>query len=76
MHKTRQELEKDALALPKQERALLIERLLASLDIGQDEDVEEIWLAEAERRYQEYRAGKLSGRPAAMVFENAPKRLK
>ena len=76
MPKTHEDLEKDALSLPKPERALLIEHLLASLDTGEDEEVEELWLTEAEGRYQQYRLGKLAGRPAAAVFEDAPKRLK
>jgi putative addiction module component (TIGR02574 family) len=74
MPKTREELEKDDLTLPRPERARLIEKLLASLDTGQDEDVEELWLAEAERRYQEYRSGALDGKPAGAVFENVMKR--
>ncbi|MCX6640273.1 MAG: addiction module protein [bacterium] len=76
MSKTLKELEEDALSLPIPERAQLIERLLPTLNIGQDEDVEENWLAEAERRYQEYRSGKVNGKPADQVFENAYGSLK
>ena len=75
MPKTREELEKDALTLPQPERARLIERLLASLDTSQDEDVEELWIAEAERRYQQYRLGAIKGKPAGAVFENAVKQM-
>jgi putative addiction module component (TIGR02574 family) len=59
------------MELSVQERALLVERLLATLDTGEDADVEELWLQEAEKRYAEYRAGKIASRPAERVMEEA-----
>jgi hypothetical protein len=41
----------DAIELSRQERAILAEHLLATLDPGDDVDAEELWLREAERRY-------------------------
>jgi putative addiction module component (TIGR02574 family) len=70
------EVENDAMELSRRERALLVERLLVTLDSGEDVDVEELWLKEAERRYQEYRAGGIASKPAEQVFEDANKRLK
>ena len=70
------EVESDAMQLPPRERALLIERLLSTLDPGEDVDAEELWLKEAERRYQQYRAGGMASKPAEQVFEDANKRLK
>ena len=70
------DIEKDALALPLRERARLVERLLATLDQGEDDDVEETWIEEAERRYREYRAGRIGAKPADQVFEQAKKRIK
>lgn len=64
------------MELPLQERALSIERLLATLDLDQDIDVEGQWLREAERRYQEYRAGRIPSNPANQAFEEAAKRLR
>ena len=69
------EVERDAMELPPQERAILVERLLATLDAGEDTDVEELWLQEAEKRYAEYRAGKIASRPAEQVIEEARQRL-
>jgi putative addiction module component (TIGR02574 family) len=43
-------LEKEALALPVEERARLAELLLESLDSLSEEDAEKLWLDEAERR--------------------------
>ena len=69
------EIESEAIQLSRQERALLVERLLTTLDLGEDVDAEELWLQEAERRYQEYRAGLIASKPAEQVFEDAKKRL-
>ena len=69
------EIVSEAIQLPRQERALLVERLLTTLDLGEDVDAEELWLQEAERRYQEYRAGRIASKPAAQVLEDAKKRL-
>ncbi len=70
------EVESDAMLLSPRERALLVEHLLAPLDPGEDVEAEEFWLQEAERRYQEYRAGVIASKPAEQVFEDANKRFK
>jgi putative addiction module component (TIGR02574 family) len=51
-------IEAEALQLPATERARLIERLIASLDV--DPEVEEAWAAEVERRNSEVESGKVS----------------
>jgi len=51
-------VEAAALQLPAPERARLVERLIASLDI--DPDVERAWTAEVERRNAEIEAGAVS----------------
>ncbi len=76
MRKTLDEIEKEVMSLSTQDRAILAEHLLASLDQREDVDTEELWLMEAERRYQDYRAGKITARPAHEVFESAVNRLK
>ena len=43
-------IEEKALALPVQERAKLIERLLESLDTLPEQEAETLWLDAAERR--------------------------
>lgn len=52
-------LENEALALPVQERAKLIERLLDSLDSLPAQDAEAIWLDVAQRRAREIDEGKV-----------------
>ncbi|MEX0600589.1 MAG: addiction module protein [Rhodothermales bacterium] len=49
------QLEAEILKLPREIRARLAERLLSSLEDGSE--IEEAWVAEAERRYQRYLEG-------------------
>ena len=51
-------LEAEALQLSAAERARLIERLIASLDV--DPEVEDAWAAEVERRNAEIESGAVS----------------
>ena len=51
-------LEAEALQLSAAERARLVERLIASLDI--DPEAEEAWAAEVERRNAEIESGAIS----------------
>ena len=51
-------LEAEALQLPAADRARLVERLIASLDI--DPAIEEAWAAEVERRNAEIESGAVS----------------
>jgi len=55
MSSTVEALEAEALQLSAAERARLVERLIASLDI--DPEIEEAWAAEVERRNAEIESG-------------------
>ena len=68
-------IEDQARDLPPKERARLALKLIESLDPGEDEDVEELWLDEAERRLADYDAGKTTARPADEVFAEIEKKL-
>jgi hypothetical protein len=50
-------IEDQAAQLPQRERARLALRLIESLEPGPDENVEELWLDEAERRLKKYDEG-------------------
>lgn len=71
-----EKLEHEALSLSRQERAFLADRLLSSLDGDVLTDVDVAWVAEAERRYQEYKEGKRQGIAAQDVFAEADRMLK
>jgi putative addiction module component (TIGR02574 family) len=75
MGKKLSEVERYAMGLSPQERAVLVEHLLATLDPGDDVDAEAQWVQEAERRYEDYRAGRISSQPAGQAFEDARRRL-
>ena len=66
MESSKTVLEK-ALRLKPQERFIVIDGLLLSLD-EPDKKVDEIWAIEAEKRLAAYRSGKLKGVPFEKVF--------
>ena len=62
--------------LPDQERARLALRLLESLEPGSDEDVDQLWLDEAERRLEHYDAGATKALDAEEVIAEIERQLK
>ncbi len=71
MTKAAQKVESEALNLDIHARAKLAGKLLMSLDEPSVSEVERLWLDEAERRLEAYRAGKVQGVPANEVFQRA-----
>lgn len=57
-----------ALALSQQDRAEVLERLLASFQIPPDPGIDQLWAKEAEDRLDAYDRGELSAVPAEEVF--------
>jgi hypothetical protein len=66
-----QECEAQVMSLPINERAILADHLITSLDLLNDSENERLWIDEAERRYQEYKNGNISARSAANVLRDA-----
>ena len=64
-------VEAQALKLGLAERARLAESLILSLDAPPDEENLRLWVAEAERRLRDIRAGGASEAPADQVFQRA-----
>ena len=64
------DVEKEALRLPAEDRARLAVRLLSSLEgtAESPEEIEKLWIAEADRRFQELRDGVVQGISARDVF--------
>lgn len=60
---------KQALALPPQERAELVDRLLATFQSPPDPNLDALWAREAEDRLDAYERGELKTIPAAEVFD-------
>ncbi|MBI1955424.1 MAG: addiction module protein [Acidobacteria bacterium] len=70
-----EEIAADAMKLPLRDRVRLAQRLVSSLDDQMETDVETLWAAEAERRLQELRTGKVQGIEAAESFRKAHEAL-
>ena len=70
------ECETIALKLAAAERAVLAQHLITSLDTLDNAENEHLWLEEADRRYQAYKQGKISARPAEEAIRDARARIK
>jgi putative addiction module component (TIGR02574 family) len=64
----------DALSLPVEERALLADSLLRSLNMP-DAGIDAKWTEVAKRRFQDLRSGKVKPVPGEVVFDRALKRF-
>lgn len=71
---TTQELFEQAESLPVEDRAMLVDSLLRTLN-QPDPAIDREWAAVAEKRLQELRDGKVEPIPAEDVFAEARKRL-
>jgi putative addiction module component (TIGR02574 family) len=70
------EVLKHALSLDVHDRAALAERLLASLEELSEEEAERLWAEEAQRRLEEYRAGRAKAVRAEEVHQKAERLLR
>ncbi len=57
------QLAAEALALPSEERALLADRLVESLDAADANRLDQLWTAEAKRRRNDVRKGSVETIP-------------
>jgi hypothetical protein len=57
------QLAEEALALPSEQRALLADRLVESLDAAEANRMDRIWATEAKRRRDEVRRGEVETIP-------------
>lgn len=66
-----QKIEDEALHLPKEERAQLIQRLVLSLESPSEEELKSDWLFEARRRAEELDNGSVQAVPGDDVMRKA-----
>lgn len=66
-----QRIENEALHLPKEERAQLIQRLVLSLESPSEEELRSDWLFEARRRAEELDNGSVEAVPGDVVMKKA-----
>lgn len=59
----------EALSLPADARLGLVDRLLSSLNLPTQSDIDRLWAEEAERRIADIQSGKAALIPGEEVFE-------
>lgn len=70
------EIEQSALKLDEKHRAELAKRLLISLEESIDEDIEQAWIDEINRRKAQIESGEVESIPGEEVLEKARNLLK
>lgn len=58
----------EAMQLPPASRALLAERMVESLDVGERDEIQRVWAAEAIRRRDDLRSGRVQPVPGEEVL--------
>lgn len=67
-------IEKEAMKLPLVERALLVDRLLQTLDADMDSSIK-AWTEVTEKRLEKFRSGKMEALDGQAVIESLRKEL-
>lgn len=70
------EIEQSALKLDERHRAELAKRLLISLEESIDQDIEQAWIDEINRRKAQIESGEVESIPGEEVLEKARNLLK
>ncbi|WP_367279004.1 addiction module protein [Methanospirillum sp.] len=63
-------IEQEVLSLPAQERIELIDRLIESLNLPGDPEIDRLWVEKAEQRFLELETGSVTLIPGNQVFSN------
>ena len=71
-----EDIERKARSLPLKEKAALARVLIEELDPSIDTDTEQLWVDEAQRRYDAYLKGELEALPGDDVMARARDRIK
>ncbi len=66
----------EVLKLSSKDRAFLAKCLIESLDQAEEQELEQLWLDEAERRLAAYQKGAIAARSASEVFAQAYEKIK
>ena len=68
MTELNEKLLQEALSLPSHLRTKLIDKLIGSLNIPIQKEIDELWTEEAERRISDIDSGKVKSIPGEKVF--------
>ncbi|TFH30606.1 MAG: addiction module antitoxin RelB [Promethearchaeota archaeon] len=74
---SRENIERIIFQLSKKDRSILARNLIRSIENEHEEEnvTTDLWIKEAERRYQKLKQGKIIGIPANQVFMEARNRI-
>ena len=61
-------IEQEVLILPSNERLALIDKLIVSLNLPTQSDIDQLWAQETEKRIKELNEGTVQGIPGEEVF--------
>ena len=75
MTELNEKLLQEALSLPSHLRTILIDKLIESLNIPIQKDIDKLWAEEAERRISEIDSGKVKSIPGEKVFKDIRNRF-
>lgn len=76
MARTIEKIEEEIRSLSAAEKVQLLRSLITELDAPPDDDVEQAWFEEAQKRHRELVEDKVKGVPGERVFENLQSRLR
>ncbi len=71
-----EDIQRQVKTLPPNEKAALARLLIEELDQSVDGDVEQLWIDEAQRRYDSYLRGEIKAHEGDEVMSRARERLK
>ena len=71
-----EEIQAEALRLPPEDREILAGALLHILDEERPGEIDEAWIAEAERRYERWFTGKTQAIPGEHFFSDLRRELR
>ena len=66
----------EALLLPREDRAELVDKLLGSLNVPTQKEIDRLWAEEAEKRVREYEEGKIKAIDGEQVFREIRDRIR
>jgi len=75
MAKAISEIRAEIQELEPLEKRELLGLLVAELEDSENGEVDEVWLLEAQRRFQELKDGSVQGIPASQVFAKLERRI-
>jgi putative addiction module component (TIGR02574 family) len=76
MNDMNDDLLREVLSLPSDQRTFFIDRLIESLNIAQRPEIDALWKEEIDRRVEEIRSGKVKLVDGEEVFSEIRKLLK